>query len=73
MSWAISDTSETNNASKIFTGPESIYITFLLSNYFSIPCATLGVTYDENGGSEESTKSLNQALHKIINTMFSLF
>ena len=73
MSWAISDTSETNNASKILTGPESIYITFLLSNYFSIPCATLGVTYDENSGSEESTKSLNQALHKIINTMFSLF
>jgi hypothetical protein len=73
ISWAISDTSETNNASKILTGPESIYITFLLSNYFSIPCVTLGVTYDESSGSEESTKSLNQALHKIINTMFSLF
>lgn len=73
MSWAISDTSETNNASKILTGPESIYIAFLLSNYFSIPCTTLGVTYDESSGSEESTKSLNQALHKIINTMFSLF
>ncbi len=76
ISWTTSNTpntSETNNASKILTGPESIYITFLLSNYFSIPCVTLGVTYDENSGSEESTKSLNQALHKIINAMFSLF
>ena len=73
MSWAISDTSETNNASKILTGPESIYITFLLSNYFSIPCVTLGVTYDESNESEESSKLLNQASNKIINTMFSLF
>jgi len=73
MSWAISDTSETNNASKILRGPESIYITFLLSNYFSIPCVTLGVTYDESGDSEESTKSLSQASHKIINTVFSIF
>jgi len=68
-----SNISEASNVNKIFTGPESIYITFLLSNYFSIPCVTLGVTYDESSGSEESTKSLNQALHKIINTMFSLF
>lgn len=76
MSWTISNTSntsETNNASKILTGPESIYITFLLSNYFSIPCVTLGVTYDESNGSEESTKSLKQVSKKLINAMFSLF
>jgi hypothetical protein len=79
ISWTTSNTpntpntSETNNASKILTGPESIYITFLLSNYFNIPCVTLGVTYDESRGSEKSTKSLNQASNKIINTMFSLF
>ena len=73
ISRTTSDTSETNNASKILTGPESIYITFLLSNYFNIPCVTLGVTYDESRGSEKSTKSLNQASNKIINTMFSLF
>ena len=73
ISRTISDTSETNNADKILTGPESIYITFLLSNYFSIPCATLGVTYDESNESEESSKLLNQASNKIINTMFSLF
>jgi hypothetical protein len=68
-----SNISEASNVNKILTGPESIYITFLLSNYFSIPCVTLGVTYDESSGSEKSTKSLNQASHKIINTMFSLF
>lgn len=73
ISRTTSDTSETNNASKILTGPESIYITFLLSNYFSIPCVTLGVTYDERNGSEESTKSLNKVSEKLINTMFSLF
>ena len=73
ISRTTSNTSETNNASKILRGPESIYITFLLSNYFSIPCVTLGVTYDESGDSEESTKSLSQASYKIINTMFSIF
>ena len=76
ISWTISNTpntSETNNASKILTGPESIYITFLLSNYFSIPCVTLGVTYDESNGSEESTNSLKQVSKKLINAMFSLF
>ena len=67
------NTYQANNLNKILTGPESIYITFLLSNYFSIPCVTLGVTYNESNDSEESTKSLNQALHKIINTMFSIF
>ena len=73
MSRTTSNTSQANNADKILTGPESIYITFLLSNYFSIPCVTLGVTYDESRGSEESTKSLNKVSEKLINTMFSLF
>ena len=73
MSWAISDTTETNNASKILTGPESIYITFLLSNYFSIPCVTLGVTYDEQSDLSNSNKQLKKVSDKIINTMFSIF
>ena len=73
ISRTTSNTSQANNADKILTGQESIYITFLLSNYFSIPCATLGVTYDESNESEESSKLLNQASNKIINTMFSLF
>ena len=73
ISRTTSNTSQANNADKILTGQESIYITFLLSNYFSIPCVTLGVTYDESRGSEESTKSLNKVSEKLINTMFSLF
>ena len=73
ISRTTSNTSQANNADKILTGPESIYVTFLLSNYFSIPCVTLGVTYDESTNSEKSSKLLNQASHKITNTMFSLF
>ena len=62
-----------NKINKILTGNESIYVAILLSNHFNIPCVTLGVTYNQSNDSEESTKSLNQASHKIINTMFSLF
>jgi hypothetical protein len=69
----ISNTSEINNVNKILTGPESIYITFLLSNYFSIPCVTLGVTYDEQSDLSNSNKQLKKVSDKIINTMFSLF
>ena len=68
-----SNISEASNVNKIFTGPESIYITFLLSNYFSIPCVTLGVTYDEQSDLSNSNKQLKKVSDKIINTMFSLF
>jgi translation elongation factor P/translation initiation factor 5A len=68
-----SNISEESNVNKIFTGPESIYITFLLSNYFSIPCVTLGVTYDEQSDLSNSNKQLKKVSDKIINTMFSLF
>ena len=69
----ISNTSNTDSVNKILTGNESIYLAILLSNYFNIPCIPLGVTYSESNDSDESSKSLNQASHKIINTMFSLF
>ena len=62
-----------NKINKILTGNESTYVAILLSNYFNIPCVTLGVTYNQSNNSEESNKSLNKASHKIINTMFSLF
>ena len=68
-----SNISEASNVNKILTGPESIYITFLLSNYFSIPCVTLGVTYDEQSDLSNSNKQLKKVSDKIINTMFSLF
>lgn len=64
---------EKDSVDKIFTGNESIYVAILLSNYFNIPCITLGVTYNQSNDPEEHSKSLNQASRKIINTMFSLF
>jgi hypothetical protein len=73
------NTSQANNLNKILTGPESIYITFLLSNYFSIPCVTLGVTYNEQSDLSDlsdlsdSKKQLKHISDKIINTMFSIF
>ena len=67
------NTFKTDSVNKILTSNESIYVAILLSNYFNIPCITLGGTYSESNDSEESSKSLNQASHKIINTMFSLF
>ena len=68
-----SNISQASNVNKILTGPESIYITFLLSNYFSIPCVTLGVTYDEQSDLSNSNKQLKKVSDKIINTMFSIF
>ena len=68
-----SNISQASNVNKILTGPESIYITFLLSNYFNIPCITLGVTYDEQSDLSNSNKQLKKVSDKIINTMFSIF
>jgi hypothetical protein len=68
-----SSTSQANNVNKILTGPESIYITFLLSNYFSIPCTVLCVTYSEKSELSNSNKQLKKVSDKIVNTMFSIF
>ena len=74
-----SNTSQANNVNKILTGPESIYITFLLSNYFSIPCTVLCVTYSERNDLSDlsdlsnSNKQLKKVSDKIVNTMFSIF
>ena len=70
---AIQNTFRKNNVNKILTGNESIYIAILLSNYFNILCITLGVISSHSDDPEESSKSLNQASHKMINTIFSLF
>ena len=70
---AIQNTFRKNNVNKILTGNESIYIAILLSNYFNIPCITLGVISTQSNDPEEYSKSLNQASHKMINTIFSLF
>lgn len=71
--YAIHNTSGNNNINKILTGNESIYVTFLLSNYFNIPSVSLGVISSNSDNSEESSNSLNQASRKIINTIFTLF
>ena len=61
---------------KILTGRESIYITFLLSNYFNIPCTAMCITYSENdisNNTSDSNKLLKNVSDKIINTAFSIF
>ena len=74
-----SNTSQANNVNKILTGSESIYITFLLSNYFSIPCTVLCITYSEKSDLSDlsdlsnSNKQLKKVSEKIVNTMFSIF
>jgi hypothetical protein len=70
---SIQNTLGKNNVNKILTGNESIYVTFLLSNYFNIPSVSLGVISSNSDNSEESSNSLNQASRKIINTIFTLF
>ena len=70
------NTSEKNNFNKILTGRESIYITFLLSNYFNIPCTAMCITYSENdisNNTSDSNKLLKNVSDKIINTAFSIF
>ena len=69
----IPNTLEKDSVNKVLTGTESIYIAILLSNYFNIPSLSLGVISSQSDDSEESSKSLSQASHKIVNTIFSLF
>jgi hypothetical protein len=70
---AMQNTFGNHSINKILTGNESIYIAILLSNYFNIQCITLGVILSNSDDPEEYSKSLNQASHKIINTIFLLF
>ena len=70
---AMQNTFGNHSINKILTGSESIYIAILLSNYFNIQCITLGVILSNSDDPEEYSKSLNQASHKIINTIFLLF
>ena len=70
---AMQNTFGNHSINKILTGSESIYIAILLSNYFNIQSITLGVILSNSDDPEEYSKSLNQASHKIINTIFLLF
>lgn len=47
-----------DRTNKIIIGPESIYVTILLSNYFNIPCLCIASTYSEH----------NDDIYNIINT-----
>jgi hypothetical protein len=44
----IYDIVKNDKTNKILIGPESIYITILLSNYFNIPCLCLTTTYNDS-------------------------
>jgi len=74
-----------NNTDKILIGPESIYITMLLSNYFNIPSVCNTMTYNPeyknntgNTGNTSSTINNNNKIQKddnkkIMTNFMSLF
>jgi hypothetical protein len=51
-------------------GPESIYLTMVLSNYFSIPAMCLGVVSDTD---PKTGKIPSKVIDKLITTFFTLF
>lgn len=59
-----------NNTNKILLGPESIYLTIFLSNYFSIPAMCLGVVSDTGS---KTRKILSKEIDKLTTTFFTLF
>jgi hypothetical protein len=61
-----------NNNNKILIGPESIYITILLSNYFNIPSICNGMTYNYDPGNDINKISKDDG-KKIMTHFISLF
>jgi hypothetical protein len=73
-----------DRTNKIVIGPESIYVTILLSNYFNIPSMCIASTYSENNddiyniiNTESKNNKLNKSqkenINKIIINFTSLF
>ena len=48
-----------SGSDKILIGPESIYITILLSNYFNIPCICNAMTYNNTTNQYKIDKGNN--------------
>ncbi len=66
----IDNISSAKNMNKILLGPESIYLTMVLSNYFSIPAMCLGVVSDTD---PKTGKIPSKVIDKLITTFFTLF
>jgi hypothetical protein len=68
-----------SGSDKILIGPESIYITILLSNYFNIPCICNTMTYNDitNTNDTNDTNDTNKLTKddskKIMTSFISLF
>ena len=48
-----------SGSDKILIGPESIYITILLSNYFNIPCICNAMTYNNTNNTTNTNDTTN--------------
>mgnify|MGYP006204002911 CR=1 FL=1 len=71
-----------SGSDKILIGPESIYITILLSNYFNIPCICNAMTYNNTTNTSDTTntndtndtnKLTKDDSKKIMTSFMSLF
>ena len=64
-----------NSNDKILIGPESIYVTILLSNYFNIPSICNAMTYGMNSNSitNDINKLTKDDSKKLVTSFMSLF
>ncbi len=64
------NTTSAKNTNKILIGPESIYLSMFLSNYFNIPVMCLGVVSETDS---KTGKIPSKETDKLITTFFTLF
>jgi hypothetical protein len=61
-----------NKINKILIGPESIYVTILLSNYYNIPCICNALTYSPYSNDAYSNDAYSNDAYSITNNNYDI-